>query len=215
MLTIDPNVLKALFQQVYFICGPASAGKSALVRALAEKHRGVMCGGDYHDELLPLTTPESHSALHRFGTDDAAPLRAALTLPPEEYAAWFQEASREAAGLELLLLIRLTAYGRPIFADTRIPADLLAEFGAKALVIAAPQEGSDPDDSMLQPLLEAAPDPEAALANFRACRAKLNDPACCDEYGRSGFPVHTLREDSPPEEAIAFAGEVFGLSGAD
>ena len=36
---IQSNVLKHLFQQVYFINGTAYAGKSTMVKMLAEKHQ--------------------------------------------------------------------------------------------------------------------------------------------------------------------------------
>jgi len=41
------------FENVYFINGTAYAGKSTLVRRLAEKHGGIACEENYHDALLP------------------------------------------------------------------------------------------------------------------------------------------------------------------
>ena len=55
------------------------------------------------------------------------------------------------------------------------------------------------------------PDPEAAKANFRACLAALNSPECYAAFENSGFPVYVRREDSTPEEAVAFAEQVFRL----
>ena len=41
-MNIEENILKKLFENVYFITGTAYAGKSTMVRLLAEKHGGSM-----------------------------------------------------------------------------------------------------------------------------------------------------------------------------
>ena len=38
---------------MYFINGTAYAGKSTMVKLLAEKHGGIACEENYHDRLLP------------------------------------------------------------------------------------------------------------------------------------------------------------------
>lgn len=40
------------FDNVYFINGTAYAGKSTMVKLLAEKYDGIACGENYHDELI-------------------------------------------------------------------------------------------------------------------------------------------------------------------
>lgn len=217
MPAIAPNLLKALFRRVYFVNGTAYAGKSTLVRTLAEKYRGVMCGENYHDELTHLTDAEHQPALRYF--DTMSGWAEFLTRTPEEYVAWIEGVNREAAQLELLLLIRLAQYDRPVFVDTNIPLDILHEIGANVLIMLSPQSMSverffdraDPEKQFLLQQLEALPDPEAAKANFRACLAALNSPECYAAFESSGFPVYVRREDSTPEEAVAFAEEVFGL----
>lgn len=41
------------FENIYFINGTAYAGKSTLVKRLAEKYNGIACEENYHDALLP------------------------------------------------------------------------------------------------------------------------------------------------------------------
>ena len=36
----------------YFITGTAYAGKSTIVKLLAEKHNGIACRENYHEELM-------------------------------------------------------------------------------------------------------------------------------------------------------------------
>lgn len=221
MPTIAPNLLRSLFRQVYFVNGTAYAGKSTLVRTLAEKYHGVMCGENYHDELTHLTDVEHQPALRYF--DTMSGWQEFLSRTPEEYCTWIEGVNREAAELELLLLIRLAQLGRPVFVDTNIPLDMLHEIGANVLIMLSPQSMSverffdrdDPEKQFLLQQLESFPDPEAAKANFRACLAALNSPECYAAFERSGFPVYVRREDSTPEEAVSFAEEVFGLRRAE
>ena len=42
-----------IFENVYFITGSAYAGKSTMVKLLAEKYNGIACEENYHDVLLP------------------------------------------------------------------------------------------------------------------------------------------------------------------
>lgn len=218
MPSIAPNLLRALFRRVYFVNGTAYAGKSTLVRTLAEKHHGIMCGENYHDALMELTDAEHQPSLRYF--DTMSGWQEFISRTPEEYAAWIDGVNREAAELELLLLIHLSQMNRPVFVDTNIPLDMLREMGANVLVMLAPQsmsverffDRSDPEKQFLLQKIDEAPDPEAAMANFRACLARLNSPECYAEFEHSGFPVYIRTENSTPEEAVAFAEKVFGLT---
>lgn len=40
------------FSNVYFINGTAYAGKSTMVKLLAEKYNGIACEENYHDERI-------------------------------------------------------------------------------------------------------------------------------------------------------------------
>lgn len=41
------------FNNVYFINGTAYAGKSTMVKMLAEKYNGIACEENYHDVRIP------------------------------------------------------------------------------------------------------------------------------------------------------------------
>ena len=57
---IESNILKHYLRNVYFITGTAYAGKSTMVRMLAERCGMLCCGENYHLGLLPdgVATPE-------------------------------------------------------------------------------------------------------------------------------------------------------------
>lgn len=217
MPSIAPNLLRSLFSRVYFVNGTAYAGKSTLVRRLAEEYRGIMCGENYHDALMELTDAEHQPNLRYF--DTMSGWQEFISRTPDEYKAWIDGVNREATDLELLLLIHLSQMNRPVFVDTNIPLDVLREIGANVLVMLSPQSMSverffdreDPEKQFLLSQIDAAPDPEAALANFRACLATLNSPECYAEFEHSGFPVFVRTEETTIEDALAFARKVFHL----
>ena len=41
------------FENIYFINGTAYAGKSTMVKMLANKYNGIVCEENYHDVKLP------------------------------------------------------------------------------------------------------------------------------------------------------------------
>lgn len=223
-VSLDLHMLRRLLGQVYFVTGTAYAGKSTLVRRLAEKHRGVMCGENYHDELMRLIDREHHPNLSYFDTMES--WQAFISRTPDEYEAWVDGVSREAADLELMLLIRLAQLGRPVFVDTNIPLPLLRQIarrddgGWNVLVMLSPQSMSverffdreDPEKQFLLQKIGEAPDPDAALANFRACIARVNSPERYREMAESGFAVFIRTEESTIADADAAAEAAFRLT---
>ena len=219
MPTIAPNLLRALFRQVYFVTGTAYAGKSTMVRTLAEKYHGVHCGENYHDVLMHLIDREHQPAMSYF--DTMSSWQEFIGRTPEQYNAWCQAVAREAAELELMLLIRYAQEDRPVFVDTNIPLDMLHEIAGEhnVLVMLSPQsmsvdrffDRSDPEKQFLLRQIEAAPDPEAAMANFRACIALINSPEVYAELRDSGFATYVRTEESTVEDAVRAAEHVFQL----
>ena len=47
----------------FFITGTAYAGKSTIVRLLAEKYDGILCEENYHDQLLKDLDPDEFLCL--------------------------------------------------------------------------------------------------------------------------------------------------------
>ncbi len=216
----SPNILRALFKNVYFINGTAYAGKSTVVRMLAEKYGGIHCGENYHMELMHLADPAHQPALTYFDTMSGWP--EFLSRTPEKYDAWIQAVAREAAELELLLLIRHAQGDRPVFVDTNIPFDMLHEIAPEGhvLVMLSPQrmsverffDRSDPEKQFLLRQLELMPDPAAAMENFRACLARINSPEHYAACENSGFPLFIRTETTTVEDALRRAETVFHLT---
>ena len=217
---IESNLIRHLLQNVYFITGTAYAGKSTMVRLLAERYDGVFCGENYHDCLMDAVDPahQPNLAYLRHLTD----WQQFIHRSPEGYCAWLDGVSREATDMEILLLTRLTAAGRNVFVDTNIPLDILRKIAdpRRVLVMLSPQSVSvdrffdrhDPEKQFLLRQIDQAPDPDAAMRNLRACVALANSRETYDAFLHSGF--HTIiRDDSRTvDETLALVARYFKLS---
>ncbi len=208
-----------LFPDAYFITGNACAGKSTLVRLLAEKHGGIECGENYHDRLLPELDREEFPCLCY--TRDLEDWHDFIRRSPEEYEAWFDGVSRECEILEKRILSGLTGRGKPIFVDTNISLETLRTVAGPrhVLVMLAPPEISvgrffdrpDREKQFLYRLIMEEPDPAAAMENYRRGLTRINSRARYDRFLHAGFPVILRDENRTPEETLALAEQVFGL----
>lgn len=207
------------FPNMYFINGNAYAGKSTLVRLLAERHGGVACGENYHDSLLPELDPAEFPCLCY--TRDLEDWHDFIRRPPAEYEAWYDGVSRECEVLELRILEGLRGQEKPVFVDTNIAPETLrtaAEPGHVLIMLAEPEisvrrffERPDRDKQFLYRLILEEPDPAAAMENYRQGLARINSRARYEAFLHAGFPVLLRDENRTPEQTLALAEKVFGL----
>ena len=207
------------YKNVYFINGTAYAGKSTLVKNLAEKHGGIACEENYHDAVLPgldltdfpnLAYTEHLKDWHDF-----------VRRSPEEYEAWINGVAKECEILELRILEKLQNEDRPVFVDTNICVETLreiAEPGHVLIMLADPEisvnlffNRPDKEKQFLYRLLMEEPDPTAAMENFRRCLARVNSRENYNAFLHCGFPVLLRDENRTPEETVALAEKIFDL----
>ncbi len=199
---IESNLLKFIFKDVYFITGTAYAGKSTMVKLLAEKFDGIHCGENYHDRLMDAISVERQPNLGYFQTMGS--WQEFIGRTPGEYAAWIEGCAKEATELETIILIQLAARGSKIFVDTNIDVEILkliSDYNHVAVML-SPKNMSverffDRDDEEKKFLLEQinkAPDPGKAMENFRACLEKIHSGENYEKLAESGFFTY-LRED--------------------
>lgn len=67
-ISLSSNVIRKLFQNVFFINGTAYAGKSTMIKMLSEKYNGVCCGENYNEKLFYLMDPVHQPNLCYFQT---------------------------------------------------------------------------------------------------------------------------------------------------
>ncbi len=202
----------------YFITGTAYAGKSTMVKLLAEKHNGIACRENYHEELMDdKRNPGEFPCLCY--TRDLQDWHDFIRRTPEEYEAWVDGAAAECEKLELQILDRLTEQGRPVFVDTNISLETLGRMTDEQhvlIMLADPEisvrrffERPDKEKQFLYQLMLEEPDPKKALANFRECLKRINSQERYERFLHSGFPVILRDESRSVEQTLAMAEGVF------
>ena len=190
--------------EIYYIIGTAYAGKSTMVKRLAEKYDGIACEENYHDRLVDDNLDKNKFPCLCY-TRDLQDWRDFIRRTPEEYEAWIDGVSKECEILELRILDDLKMQGKKIFVDTNISIETLKEISDKdhVLVMLSDQmvsvnkffERPDREKQFLYRLLMQEDDPDAAMANFREMLMRVNSKERYDRFFNSGFQV-LLRDDN-------------------
>lgn len=218
-MEISDNILRQLLKNCYFLNGTAYAGKSTMVRLLAQRHDGIECGENYHDVLMEATDPVHQPNLGYFQTMGS--WHEFVSRSPEEYVAWMRGTAQEASELEIIQLLRLSQSGKKIFVDTNISPERLKKIALwdHVAILLSPQSLSverffdrpDPEKQFLYRQITEGPDPEGTMANFRACMALANSPERYEAFANSGFFTFLRTEKSTVEEELATLEEHFKL----
>ena len=209
-----------LFPNAYFITGTAYAGKSTMVRLLAEKHGGILCEENYHNDFLNDLDRNEFPGLTY--TRDLEDWHDFVRRTPEEYEAWIHRTSRECEILELQILADRCRDGRPVFVDTNISLETLRRIAdpSHVLIMLADPEVSvnlffnrpDREKQFLYRLMMEEPDPQASLENFRQCLARINSRENYDMFLNAGFQVLLRDETRSIEETLNIVEQMFGLA---
>lgn len=182
---------------IYYIIGCSYAGKSTMVRSLAEKFDAIECGENYQDFMLEgLDRDEFPNLCY---TRDLQDWKQFIRRTPEEYAAWIEGAKKECEILELRILEDLKKQGRRIFVDTNISVETLKKISDKdhVLIMLTDRETSinrfferpDKEKQFIYRLLMEEPDPEAALARYRRTLELIHSRESYDRLLDSGFNI--------------------------
>lgn len=207
------------FENMYFIIGTAYAGKSTMVKLLAERYNGIACEENYHNALLPGLDKDRFPNLTY--TRDLRDLHDFIRRTPDAYESWVKGSSRECEILELQILSGLNPEGKPVFVDTNIRAETLKKISDRdhvLVMLADPDvsvnrffERPDREKQFLYRLIMEEKDPELALDNFRQCLRRINSRANYDAFLHSGFQVIVRDENRSIDETFALVERCFGL----
>lgn len=221
-MEIADNILKSYLQNVYFITGTAYAGKSTIVKMLAERFGMIACGENYHSAASDkIATPRFQPNICYFQTMSG--WQEFISRTPEAYAEWIKDTASEAAQFEIAELLRLTASGKKIVVDTNIPLPILKEISdyGRVAVMLSPQsesvnrffERADEEKLFLLEQIKKSPDPDKAYENFKNCIAEVNSVERYNEYANSGFFTYLRKdyENDTREEALNTLAKHFGL----
>jgi len=207
------------FNNVYFINGTAYAGKSTMLKMLAEKYNGILCEENYHDTKLSSLDSRDFPALTY--TRDLKDWTHFIRRTPDEYEAWINAVTKECTILELQILEELSYQNKPIFVDTNIPTQVLAEVSDKnhvLIMLTDPEisvnrffERPDKEKQFLYQLLLKEENPDKAIGNFRECLKRINSREKYNAFLNSGFNV-ILRDDKRTiAETFSLVEKAFNL----
>ena len=199
------------FENVYFINGTAYAGKSTMVKLLAEKYDGIACEENYQ-EFPNLTYTRDLQDWGEF-----------VRRTPDEYEAWVNGVTKECTVLEIEILKDLVSRTKKkIFVDTNISVEILHEISDEnhvLIMLADPNisvqrffERPDKEKQFLYQLLLKEDNPEDAMINFRECLKRVNSQERYIMFQKSGFNVITRDEHRSIDETFALAESMFGLN---
>ena len=220
-MKIENNILKHYLKNVYFITGTAYAGKSTMVKMLAERYDMIFCGENYHSVVFDIVaTPDVQPDICYLKS--LTDWKDFVTRSPEEYERWIFSVGREAAEFEIAELISISRE-KKVIVDTNIPLDLLKEISDyhHVAVMLSPQsmsvnrffDRSDPDKLFLLNVIDSCDDSKAVMENYRRGLALINSQKHYDEFANSGF-FTVVREDNGKdtrEEVCDVIANHFGL----
>ena len=207
------------YKNAYFITGTAYAGKSTMVKLLAEKYGGILCEENYHDILLPDLDKKAFPCLTY--TRDLVNWRDFIRRTPEEYQIWIDGVSKECEILELRILEELVKQGKPVFVDTNISLETLRKIAQPnhvLVMLADPKisvsrffDRPDREKQFLYRLIMEEPDPEAAMENYRQGLMRINSQEKYDHFLHSGFQVILRDDNRSVAQTLDLVEKVFGL----
>jgi hypothetical protein len=206
--------------EIYYLNGTAYAGKSTMVKMLAEKYDGIACEENYHDQLVDENLDKNEFPGLCY-TRDLEDWPEFIRRTPEEYATWIESVSKECEVLELRILEDLKKEDKKIFVDTNISLETLKKISDNdhvLIMLADPMisvnrffERPDREKQFLYQLLMEEPDPEAAKANFRAMLERVNSKEVYDRFLNSGFNVVTRDDSRTVEETFEIVQKLLKL----
>ncbi len=209
-----------LYDNVYFFTGTAYAGKSTLVKNLAQKYGGIACEENYHNALLPTLDQAAFPCLTY--TRDLQDWHDFVRRTPDEYEAWIKGVTLECETLEMQMLKEISGRGKKVFVDTNISLETLRRISDEShvlILLADPDisvrrffERPDREKQFLYRLMMEEPDPKASLDNFRKCLERVNSPEIYHTFLHSGFHVLLRDENRTPEETLALAERLLQLN---
>ncbi len=218
-MKIENNIIKNIFKEVYFINGTAYAGKSTMVKMLAEKHNGICCAENYHMDLMDLIDLENQPNLSYIST--MKDWQEFIGRTPKEYDEWITGCNYEATELEIIRLIQLVKGGKKIFVDTNIPIEILKVISTynNVAIMLSPKSMSverffdreDEEKQFILSKIEEAKDPEKAMENYKQCLELMNSNEKYKAFEESGFFTMIRTEDRKLADALEQLEKHFGL----
>lgn len=221
-IEISDNIVRHYLRNVYFINGHSYAGKSTMVKMLAERYDMVPCGENYND-VFPREKLSRWKQPGLCYFDTMSGWQEWLSMTPEQHWNWTDNVARECVEIEVLELVHRAAGGKKVIVDTNIPVDVLraiSDYDHVAIMLCDPPDvcatrffdRDDPDKKFMMDQIKLSPDPEATLKNFNSWA--LYHPPMETDWQHTGFFTLTRSdfEHDTREEVLAALAKHFRLT---
>ena len=219
-MIINNHLIKHYLQNVFFINGTAYAGKSTMVKMLAEKHGLLHCGENYDCVPDGIVSPEKYPNMCYIKT--MKDWQEFVNRTPDEYNSWIIGCSREYEEFEIAYLMHISK-SQKVIVDTNISIETLREIAdyRQVAVMLSPQSMSvehffdrgDSDKKFIKEQIMKADNPEKTMENYLAGIAKINSQENYDKWANSGF-FTLVRKDTKNDtrlETLEILEKHFGL----
>ena len=220
-IEISDNIVRHYLRNVYFINGHSYAGKSTMVKMLAERYDMVPCGENYND-VFPREKLSRWKQPGLCYFETMSGWQEWLSMTPEQHWNWTQNVARECVEIEVLELVHRAAEGKKVIVDTNIPIEVLrdiSDYDHVAIMLCDPPDvcatrffdRDDPDKKFMMEQIQLSPDPEATLKNFNSWA--LYHPPMETDWQHTGFFTLTRSdfEHDTREEVLAALAKHFKL----
>lgn len=104
------------------------------------------------------------------------------------------------------ILEKLCKQDKPVFVDTNIPVEVLAEISVKRFF-----ERPDKEKQFLYQLLLQEENSVEAIENFRECLKRVNSEEIYHNFLNSGFNVLMIDEERKVDETLSLVEDAFKL----
>jgi len=220
-MIINNLLIKYYLKNVLFVNGTAYAGKSTMVKMLADKYGLIHCGENYACVPDGIITPKQYPNMCY--TKTMKNWQEFINRTPEEYNNWILECSREYEEFEITYLLHISKSQR-VIVDTNISLETLcdiADYNQIAIML-SPQfmsvehffDREDPDKMFIKEQIMKSENPEKVMKNYLACLAKINSKENYDKWANSGL-FTVVRKDvinDTRSETLEILARHFGLT---
>ena len=218
-MIISNQVIKHYLKNVMFINGTSYAGKSTMVKMLADKYGLIHCGENYDCIPQGIVTPDKYPNLGYFQI--MKDWQEFYSRTPEEYDNWILGSSRELVEFEVTYLMRIS-HSQKVIVDTNLPADVLreiADYNQVAVMLAPPAMAienffnRDDDKPLILEQIKKMDNPEKGMANYHAILERICRQEYNDQWASSGF-FTIVRKDTTSDtriETMGILAKHFGL----
>ena len=200
-MVINNLLIKHYLKNVLFITGTACAGKTTIIKMLAEKYGLILRGENY--DCIPSGIIDKEKYPNIFYWQSIKDWQEYINKDPHEYTKWMMDRWKEYEEFEISYLMHISNT-KKVIVDTGLSLETLKEIADynQVAVMLSPLslsikyyfDRNDPDKIFIKEQILKAENPEKTMENYLACVAESNKYIYDKWINRGFFTI--IREDN-------------------